>query len=77
VRIGQIPPNRLAVVSASTQNLTVTMTTPTSQINLPIPAQNLITSKPQQPPQQPGLHARLPGNVAGDKFRPKSQLNWS
>jgi hypothetical protein len=60
----------MAVVSAGTQNLTVSMTTPTSHINVPIAAaHNLITTKPQQQQQQQqqGMHARLPGNVAGNK----------
>jgi len=58
----------MAVVSAGTQNLTVSMTTPTSHINVPIAAaHNLITSKPQQQQQQQGMHARLPGNVSGNE----------
>jgi hypothetical protein len=65
VRIGPIPSSRLAVVPAGTQNLTVSMTTPTSHINVPIAAHNLINTKPQQQQQQPGMHARLPGNVSG------------
>ena len=61
----------MAVVSAGTQNLTVSMTTPTSHINVPIAAaHNLITTKPQQQQQQQqqqqGMHARLPGNVSGN-----------